>query len=396
MKIKYSIPPAAAPICPKDLWNGLAGMFSGKNNICRLEEEIKEHFGSRHVFLVSSGKAALTLILTALKTVSPGRMEVLIPAYTCFSVPSAIVKAGLKVSLCDIDLSTLDFDYKLLEGTVNENTLCVVPNHLFGVPSNMDMINGICKARGTFVVEDAAQAMGGRYNGKMLGTIGDAGFFSLGRGKNVTSGGGGIIITNSDEIGGAIGREYSRLYSPRVTEDLKELLRSVALSLFIRPSLYWFPSGLPLLRLGETIFYRDFPVKKLSGMKAGLLKGWRKRLQDSNRIHEENSAYFLKMLKSMTGKDSSIPYIRLPIVMKNKESKDMIFTASNELGLGISKMYPTPVNEIDEIKNQFNGHAYPSAKKVAERLITIPTHHLLTERSKKEIGELLAECIQKS
>lgn len=119
-----------------------------------------------------------------------------IPAYTCFSVPSAVVKAGLDVALCDLDASTFDFDYRLLEAAVNEKTLCVIPSHLFGIPSEMDRVNAICREKGVYVVEDAAQAMRGPTKGK-LGTLGDVGFFSLGRGKNITCGSGGIIVTNS-------------------------------------------------------------------------------------------------------------------------------------------------------------------------------------------------------
>jgi len=113
MKIQRTIPPAAAPVDLMSILHGIAGFFMGKRYIKKVESEIKSYFGVNHVFLVSSGKAGLALILQALKSLHPERNEVLIPAYTCFSVPSAIIKAGLKVSLCDIDPSTLDFDYEL-------------------------------------------------------------------------------------------------------------------------------------------------------------------------------------------------------------------------------------------------------------------------------------------
>ena len=77
----------------------------------------------KHCFLVSSGKAALTLILQALKELHPERNEVLIPAFTCYSVPSSIVRAGLKVKLCDISPDTLDFDYNQLEKILNDYQL---------------------------------------------------------------------------------------------------------------------------------------------------------------------------------------------------------------------------------------------------------------------------------
>ena len=99
MNIQRTIPPAAAPIELKSLLHGLSGIFMGYKYRGKIEGEIKRYFGVKHVFLASSGKAALAVILLALKSLS-NKKEVLISAYTCFSVPSAIVKAGLKVSLC--------------------------------------------------------------------------------------------------------------------------------------------------------------------------------------------------------------------------------------------------------------------------------------------------------
>ena len=379
-----------------------------------IEEEIRKYFGVKHVFLVSSGKAALAMILLVLKSLSH-KKEVIIPAYTCFSVPSAILKAGLKVSLCDINPSAFDLDYNLLKKTINKDTLCVIPNHLFGIPSDMERIKEICRSKDIFIVEDAAQAMGGHYNGKKLGTLGDVGFFSLGRGKNITCGSGGIIVTNSDKIGNAIARKYDKLEYQSVAEDVKELLQILLLAIFIHPALYWFPAGLPFLKLGQTTFYKDFPMKKLSGMKAGLLHGWQERLEKANQIRKENAKYLYKRLRSrlrlsngnaqspspLAGEGRSLPprylsggegvYLRLPVLINNREIRDKIFALSNKKGLGMSFMYPAPINEIEEIKNQFNGRTFPSAKKVSERLLTIPTHHLLSERDKERISSLFLE-----
>ena len=394
MKIQRTIPPAAAPIYWKDLCHGLAGLLLGKRYIKRLEDELKRYFGVKHVFLLSSGKAALTLILLSLKSLKPDKNGVIIPAYTCFSVPSAIIKAGLKVSLCDIDPSGFDFDYRHFAETIREDTLCVIPNHLFGIPADMERINSICKEKGIYVVEDSAQAMGIRYKAKMLGTIGDVGFFSLGRGKNITCGSGGIIVTDSDEIALAISKQYSNLRYPGIIESIKDFLKYMLMSIFIHPSLYWFPSGLSFLKLGETIFYRNFPIKKLSGMQAGLLNGWQRQLEESNRARKENTEYFCSALSStLTFHDgSSIPFLRLPVILE-KEIREKLYSISKKEGLGISSMYPAPVNEIEELRSQFDGKTYPSAKRISETLLTIPTHHLLSRKDRETISNLLSAVI---
>ncbi|HZW36455.1 MAG TPA: DegT/DnrJ/EryC1/StrS family aminotransferase, partial [Candidatus Deferrimicrobiaceae bacterium] len=159
MRPGRTIPPAAAPVPIRDLFRGVSGLFRG-GYLDPLEDEIKGYFGSRFVFLVSSGKGALVLILRALSSLR-NRRKVVIPAYTCYSVPSAIVKAGLDIALCDVDPDTLDFDYGRLEAIVDEKTLCVVPTHLFGIPSDIDRVRRTCEGKGIFIVEDAAQAMGG-------------------------------------------------------------------------------------------------------------------------------------------------------------------------------------------------------------------------------------------
>jgi hypothetical protein len=213
MKIGRTMPPAAAPLGWLDLWHGIAGVFRPERLLRALEDGLREEFGVRHVFLVSSGKAALMVTLKALRSLSP-RREVVTPAYTCFSVPAAIVHAGLRPAPCDIDPSTFDFDHALLERTLTDDTLCVIAHHLFGVPSAIDRIRALCEAQHIFVVEDAAQAMGTESGGRKLGTLGDVGIFSLGRGKNITCGSGGIIVTNSDRIADAIALEYRQLLHP--------------------------------------------------------------------------------------------------------------------------------------------------------------------------------------
>jgi dTDP-4-amino-4,6-dideoxygalactose transaminase len=387
MFIQRTLPPAAAPMKSQDLLCGLVGILFGDRDIAKLEFEIKEYFGVKHVFLVSSGKAALTLILLALKRLS-NRRQVLIPAYTCFSVPSAIVKAGLQVALCDINPANFDFDQKLLKEAINENTLCVVPHHLFDIPADMDRVTSLCKERGIFVVEDVAQAMGGSYREKKLGTIGDVGFFSLGRGKNITCGSGGIIITNSDRVAEAIAGHYLGLEEAGVMEAVKEFCRLALMSMFIHPRLYWLPAGIPSLQLGQTLFYKDFPIRKMSGMNAGVLHHWRNRLAESNRTRAKTAAYFSERLRLKSVQDTPIPYLRLPILVDSPEVRGRVHLLSRKMGLGITPMYPTPINEIEELRTTFKGRMFPSASRVAERLLTIPTHGLLSDKDKKNMCRL--------
>ena len=387
MRIGRRVPPAAAPLCWKDLWHGVRGIFSPEGSLRALEAEIRRHFAVSHVFLVSSGTAALTLTLMALKSLSP-KTEVVMPAYTCFAVPAAILKAGLRPALCDISPETFDFDHALLKEALNANTLCVLSHHLFGVPSDIEGIRALCQGRGIFVVEDAAQAMGVEDKGRRLGTIGDVGIFSLGRGKNITCGSGGIILTNSAPIAEAIARHYGELEMPRSSEVLKDFVRLVLMTIFIRPRLYWIPAALPFLRLGDTVFPKEIPLKRMSGTKAGLLRSWRSRLTHSNQVRSETATYFSQRLSLRLAPGPSHPYLRLPILVATPNERERLYSRSQESGLGLSVAYPTPINEIAEIRAAFHDGRFPSARRVAESLLTIPTHHWLSEKDKRAIAEL--------
>ncbi len=395
VRIGRTVPPAAAPLSWRDLWHGVAGACSPARSVRALEREIREHFGVRHVFLVSSGTAALTLALEALKSLSR-RREVVIPAYTCFSVPAAVVRAGLRPVPCDIDPATFDFDHALLEEKLNADTLCVIAHHLFGIPSDMERIGALCAPRGAFVVEDAAQAMGAQDKGRALGTMGDLGVFSLGRGKNITCGSGGIVVTSRDEIARAVSARCRRLEAPRPAEGLKDLVQLMLMAVFIRPRLYWIPAAVPFLRLGQTIYPRRIRLARLSGMKAGLLRDWRGHLLRSNRARSESALYFSQRLPLPVAREGVHPYLRLPVLVASATERDRIHALSQKRGLGISVAYPTAVDGIPEIRAHVGGQRFPSAQRVAERLLTIPTHHWLSEKDKRAIAECVGATIDAS
>jgi dTDP-4-amino-4,6-dideoxygalactose transaminase len=143
----------------------------------------------------------------------------------------------LEIVPCDIDPATLDYDYDCLQRVVTDETLCVLAIHLFGIPADLHRIKKLCRDKDIFIVEDAAQAMGGRYHGGMLGTFGDVGFFSLGRGKNITCGSGGIIITGNDAIAAALQRRYAEVEETPLGEDIKNFIEICLVSLLIKPEL---------------------------------------------------------------------------------------------------------------------------------------------------------------
>jgi dTDP-4-amino-4,6-dideoxygalactose transaminase len=389
MRIGRTLPPAAAALSLADLWRAFKDFRAGGRSVETLEAEIGRHFGARHVSLVSSGTAALAISLKALKAQQPQRTEVVIPAYTCFSVPAAVVTAGLRPVLCDINPSTFDLDEAGLERAIGPNTLAVVAHHLFGIASDIDRVRARCAPLGIAVIEDAAQAMGIEVNGRVLGTLGDIGLFSLGRGKHLPCGSGGVILTKSDALAEAIRRECRTLPQPTAFETLKGLAVVLVMAVFTRPALYWIPASLPFLGLGRSIYPKDVKVKRMSAVSAALLQDWRARLRRAHDACARTSGDFGKRLGLPLPHGPSHPYLRLPILVGTPEMRDRIYEQGRRAGFGMSRAYPTPVSDIPELADLFAGQRFPSARTVALHILTIPTHHWLSAGDKAAITKCI-------
>jgi dTDP-4-amino-4,6-dideoxygalactose transaminase len=389
MRIGRTIPPAAARVRWRDLAPALAGGLLPARARRALAAEIAADLGVEHVFLVSSGTAALTLALQALRTRSRAA-EVVIPAYTCFSVPAAVVAAGLRPVPCDIEPTHFDFQPALLDRLVGRDTLCVVAHHLYGVPSDVERVRALCAARGVFVVEDAAQAAGLARGGRRLGAVGDVGILSFGRGKHVTCGSGGAIVTGSAEIATALQAVCESLPEPSAGAIAREILELVLMGVFVRPWLFWLPAALPSLRLGETLYPRTIVRRRLSGFKAALLRGWASRLRRAQQRRAASSARLAARLARPPAAGAAHPYLRLPVLAETRAERDAILARARARGLGIAPGYPASVDRIPELRAAFDLPRCPAAADVADRLLTLPTHDWLSGTDERAVAACLA------
>ena len=405
MRIGRTLPPAAAPISLTDILNGLRGGLEGPHEINRFIAELKAYFNVSHCFLVSSGKVALTLILRALKYDSPDRNEVLIPAFTCYSLPSAIVRAGLKVRLCDIDPRTLDFDESLSRHLENpKNLLAVVCPHLFGLTADIGRIREIIKDEKVTVIDDAAQVMGGIEENDFLGTKGDVGFFSLGRGKALSTVEGGIIVSDSDQIGRRIESLIQKIPVQPGMHQAKLFVYALVLNVLIPPALFWLPKSIPGLRLGETVYDPGFPVGRFSSFQAGLARNWQGRVKFLQQIRRQNVCYWLETLKRFTWMrpvyikkepDKVPPMLRLPVMLQDADLRDALLEASEEKGLGIMPSYPDAIDGIKQLEIVNKAGAFSGAKECANRLLTFPVHGYIRQKDRERIIECLEDIDQK-
>ncbi|WP_417371013.1 DegT/DnrJ/EryC1/StrS family aminotransferase [Gelidibacter japonicus] len=175
---------------------GFDGMRNGHWKAKELETELQSAFKSKHVQLVSSGTAAVSVAL-AVAGIGAGD-EVIMPSFTFVASFEAIMMMGAIPVLVDID-DTLTLDPKAVEKAISPKTKAIMIVHMCGSMGDMEALQNICDAHKLVLIEDACQAIGGSYKGKPLGSIGDLGCFSFDFVKTITCGEGGAVITDNKQ-----------------------------------------------------------------------------------------------------------------------------------------------------------------------------------------------------
>lgn len=168
------------------------------SKVAELEREFAKLMGVKYAVACSSGTAAVHAALAAVG-VSPGDDVVTTPITDMGTVAPILFQGAVPV-FADVDEDTCNADPRPVERLVSEKTAAVVPVHLFGFPADMDPIMEVAEAKGIAVVEDCAQAYLAEYKGRLVGTIGHLGCFSLQQSKHMTAGEGGLVVTNDEEL----------------------------------------------------------------------------------------------------------------------------------------------------------------------------------------------------
>lgn len=164
----------------------------------RLEKAFAEHVGAKHAYACTSGSAAVHVALGAINP-NPGD-EVITTSITDMGALSPIVYQGAVPVFVEVDPKTLNVTAETIEAKISERTKAIIVTHLFGNPCEMGPIMELAKAKGIPVIEDAAQAFMASVDGNQVGTLGDIGCFSFQQGKHMTTGEGGIVTSNDDDL----------------------------------------------------------------------------------------------------------------------------------------------------------------------------------------------------
>jgi dTDP-4-amino-4,6-dideoxygalactose transaminase len=174
-------------------WGRLAGQ-----QVEEFERRFAAMHGCRHAVAMVNGTVSLRVALLAAGLQAED--EVIVPTYTFLSTATAVVEANMIPVFVDVDLGTFNIDPAAIEAAVTSRTRAIVPVHFAGQPADMDAIMAIAARHDLFVLEDAAHAHGASHRNRPAGSIGHVGSFSFQSSKNLTSGEGGIIVTNDDTL----------------------------------------------------------------------------------------------------------------------------------------------------------------------------------------------------
>ncbi|MGA6826495.1 DegT/DnrJ/EryC1/StrS family aminotransferase [Nitrospira sp. NS4] len=351
------VPPAGTPLGLADVLCSVAQALTRADTLQRFKEDVRMRAGVRYCDFVSTGRAALTLALLALKTLDGGgRDEVVIPSYTCFSVPSSVVKAGLKVRLADVDPMTLDFAPGALERLDGSRVLAVVATNLYGLPSDLPSITRWARERGVYVVDDAAQCLGGSIGGRPSGTWGDVGLYSFDKGKNVTSIDGGVLVTSSERVAEAITEQVRVLPSCTMVESATHLAKLMVYAALLHPRGYWLPNSLPFLGLGTTAYRTDYPLAQYDAWMAPVGCRLFARLDAITAQRRANADRLNRMLpwgpklESVPPRPGAEPaYLRFPVLV-DPEYRDVVLAALRAHGIGATASYPTAISDVPELR----------------------------------------------
>jgi perosamine synthetase len=248
--------------CIRTGWISSKGRF-----VDQFEEKFASYVGTRHAIAVSSGTAALHLALAALD-IQPGD-EIIMPTFTMIACANVAKYLGAKPVLVDSEISTWNINPNRIEEKITNKTKAIVVVHIYGHPADMDPVMKIAKKHGLYVVEDAAEAHGAEYKGEKVGRIGDIGCFSFYANKIITTGEGGMITTNDDEI----------------AEKVKKL-RDQGYNLSMRKWL-----------IHDVIGYNY----RLTNLQAAVGLAQLERIEEFVNKHRENAYYYNSLLKGIHG-----------------------------------------------------------------------------------------------
>jgi len=337
----------------------LSGQFILGPAVRELEEKVAAYCECKYGVGVASGTDALRLTLMALG-IGPGD-EVITTPFTFIATANTISHCGARPVFVDIDPRTYNIDPAAIEAAITERTKAIVPVHLYGQPADMDPIMELAEAHGLYVIEDAAQAIGARYKGRRVGSIGHAGCLSFYPTKNLGAyGDGGMVVTNDAAL----------------AEKVDILRRQGCKRRKYHAEVLGFNS-------------------RLDSLQAAILKVKLKYLDDWNEARRWVAQRYNELLAGLpvtTPYESPDVYHVYHQYTIRAPQRDALAAHLKEHGIGTMVYYPVPLHQQELYASLGYGeNSLPASETASQEVLSLPMYPELTEEQQAAVAQAIQE-----
>jgi dTDP-4-amino-4,6-dideoxygalactose transaminase len=363
-----------------------ANYIMGKT-VIDFEKDFANFIGVKHAISVGNGTDALVISLKAMG-IGEGD-EVITTPFTFFATAETISAVGATPVFVDVDKETFNIDATKIEEKITSKTKAIMPVHIFGQAADMDEINEIAKKHNLYVIEDACQAVGGKYKGRKIGTLGDVACFSFFPTKNLgCAGDGGIIVTDNDEIATIIralrthgsGENGQKAYN--LLNNIEEEVKTVdgANDTVYNPLKYY----------NYLIGYNS----RLDAIQAAILSVKLKEIDSWNSKRREIVELYNKALQNSdlvtpTAKDCNEHVYHMYILQS--ENREEVLAKLKEAGIATGVYYPVPLHLQKVYKSLgYKEGDMPVSEYLSHRTFAIPVYPELT---KEQVDYIISEIL---
>jgi len=340
--------------CVKSGWVSSLGKY-----VELFETSFAKFCGVKHAIALSNGTVALHLALV-LKDIGPGD-EVIVPDLTFVATANVVRHTGATPVLVDSDPETWMIDPDQIEAKITSKTKAIIPVHLYGHPANMGAIMKLAKKHGLYVIEDAAEAHGAEYRGKRVGGIGDIGAFSFYGNKVITTGEGGMLVTNDDLLA-----------------EKARFLKDHAMSKEIR---YWHPEvgyNYRMTNIQAAIGLAQFErIDSLLSRKIEIALAYKKSLAGCRGVVVQPQAEWAKNIYWM---------FSILVTDESRLNRNELMSSLLEQGID-SRPFFFPIHQMPPYLGCLGD--YPVADDLSRRGINLPSFPALKDEQVKYIGDTI-------
>jgi perosamine synthetase len=332
--------------------------------VTAFEKSFAKFVGAKHAIALNSGTAALhsALVAAGLK----GGDEVILPSFTFASTAEVVVMTDAKPVFVDIEPNTYTVSAKTIENALTKRTKIIMPVDLYGLPVDMQPIKEVAEQHGVRIIEDAAQAHGATYRRKPVGAYADAACWSFYGSKNMTTGEGGMITTNNDQIA-----EISRCIR---NHGEKEKYQSVMLGHNYRmPEMEAAIGRVQLAKLPRFLAKRRENANRLSQI---LKRAKKLQLPVEPKGYKHSWYLYTARLKNA-----------------RREQRNRLVEKLKHEGIGAFVYYLNPIH-LMPFYRKFGTHSLPETEKASRQVFSLPVHPGVTAEQIDFIGESVLHLLE--